>query len=143
MNAICYIMMAKSNLPTYGWLFCTLYTVAMVIGYTHLVILFSLSFSYSDATFTLTNVVSVTVDIDEVELLGILLGIRDAISKFDKIRQCFTDKSEQRNSLLELWYTTHPLASWSLLHQALNMKGDRKAAKAVRQQFLRGQHTLN
>ena len=136
-------MMAKSNLPTYGLLFHTLYTVAIVIGYHHLHISFSLSFSFPDATFTLANVVSVTVDIDEVEFLGILLGIRDAISKFDKIRQRFTDKSEQRNSLLELWYTTHPLASWSLLHQALNMKGDRKAAKAVREQFLKGQHTLN
>ena len=142
MQYVCY-MMAKSNLPTYGLLFHTLYTVAIVIGYHHLHISFSLSFSFLDATFTLANVVSVTVDIDEVELLGILLGIRDATSKFDKIRQCFTDNSEQRNSLLELWYTTHPLASWSLLHQALNMKGDRKAAKAVREQFLKGQHTLN
>ena len=140
MRYVCY-MMAKSNLPTYGWLFHTLYTVAIVYHLLH--ISFSLSFSYSDATFTLANVVSVTVDIDEVELLGILLGIRDAISKFDKIRQRFTDNSEQRNALLELWYTTHPLASWSLLHQALNMKGDRKAAKAVREQFLKGQHTLN
>ena len=105
-------------------------------------LVFSVLF-FLDATFTLANVVSVTVDIDKVELLGILLGIRDARSKCDKIRQRFTDNSEQRNALLELWYTTHPLASWSLLHQALNMKGDRKAAKAVREQFLKGQHTLN
>ena len=141
MQYVCY-MMAKSNLPTYGC--CSMhYTQLQLLYEITTCISFSLSFSFSDATFTLANVVSVTVDIDEVELLGILLGIRDAISKFDKIRQCFTDNSEQRNALLELWYTTHPLASWSLLHQALNMKGDRKAAKAVREQFLKGQHTLN
>ena len=82
-----------------------------------------------------------TEGVQDHEGLGVLLGIRDPKTKFEKIRQSYKSAKEQKEALLRLWYTTHPLASWSLLHQALNMIGDIKAAKAVQEMFLGGKTT--
>ena len=95
----------------------------------------------ADASFTLANILSMTEGVQDHEGLGVLLGIRDPKTMFEKIRQSYKSVKEQKEALLRLWYTTHPLASWSLLHQALNMIGDIKAAKAVQEQFLGGETT--
>ena len=79
-----------------------------------------------------------TKDVEDWEVLGVLLGIRDPESKYEKIRQSHKGAVAQKEEMLILWHTNHPLASWSLLHQALNMKGDTKAAQAVQQTFLKG-----
>ena len=95
----------------------------------------------AEASFTMANILSITERVQDHEGLGVLLGIRDPKTKFEKIRQSYKSAKEQKEALLRLWYTTHPLASWSLLHQALNMIGDIKAAKAVQEQFLGGEVT--
>ena len=95
----------------------------------------------TDASFTLANILLMTDGVQDHEGLGVLLGIRDPKTKFEKIRQSYKSAKEQKKALLRLWYTTHPLASWSLLHQALNMIGDIKAAKAVQETFLGGKTT--
>ena len=77
-------------------------------------------------------------DVQDWEVLGILLGIRDPDTKFDKIKQINKDPEKQKVAMIHHWHTTHPLASWSLLHQALNMKGDIQTAKAVQEKFLKG-----
>ena len=79
-----------------------------------------------------------TKDVEDWEVLGVLLGIRDPESKFEKIKQLHKEPDAQREAMLTLWHTNHPLASWSLLHQALNMKGDTKAAQAIQETFLKG-----
>ena len=95
----------------------------------------------ADASFTMANILSMTEGVQDHEGLGVLLGIRDPKTKFEKIRQSYKSAKEQKEALLRLWYTTHPLASWSLLHQALNMIGDIRAAKSVQEQFLGGEVT--
>ena len=79
-----------------------------------------------------------TADVEDWEVFGVLLGVRNPEAKFNKIKQLCTDAKSQKEVMLKEWYTTHPLASWSLLHQALNMKGDILAAKAVQDKFLKG-----
>ena len=72
-------------------------------------------------------------------MLGVLLGIRDPETKFHKIKQMHKDPAAQKEAVLRLWYTTHPLASWSLLHQALKMLGYREEAKSLQGRFLGGE----
>ena len=91
-----------------------------------------------DETFTPANTAEMIKDIQDWEVLGILLGIRDPDTKFDKIKQINKDPEKQKVAMIHHWHSTHPLASWSLLHQALNMKGDIQAAKAVQEKFLKG-----
>ena len=79
-----------------------------------------------------------TKDVEDWEVLGVLLGIRDPESKFEKIKQLHKEPDAQMEAILTLWHTNHPLASWSLLHQALNMKGDRKTAQTIQETFLKG-----
>ena len=79
-----------------------------------------------------------TKDVEDWEVLGVLLGIRDPESKYEKIKQSHKGAVAQKEAMLILWHTNHPLASWSLLHQALNMKGDTKAAHAIQETFLKG-----
>ena len=79
-----------------------------------------------------------TKDVKDWEILGVLLGIQDPESKFEKIKQAHKEPEAQKEAMLILWHTNHPLASWSLLHQALKMKGDMKAAQAVQKRFLKG-----
>ena len=98
----------------------------------------STSISPTDASFTLANVLSMTEGVQDREGLGVLLGIRDPKTKFEKIKQIHKDPEAQRVAIVRQWFTTHPLASWSLLHQALVMIGEREAAKAVKDKFLGG-----
>ena len=79
-----------------------------------------------------------TKDVEDWEVLGVLLGIRDPDSKFEKIKQQHKCPVAQKEAMLTMWHTNHPLGSWSLLHQALNMKGDTKAAQAVQKTYLKG-----
>ena len=72
-------------------------------------------------------------------MLGVLLGIRDPETKFHKIKQMHKDPAAQKEAMLRLWHTTHPLASWSLLHQALKMLGYRDEAKSLQERFLGGE----
>ena len=98
----------------------------------------SSSISLADASFTLVNVLSMTEGVQDREGLGVLLGIRDPKTKFEKIMQIHKNPEAQREAIIQHWFTTHPLASWSLLHQALIMIGEREAAKAVKDKFLGG-----
>ena len=91
-----------------------------------------------DVTFTPKNVFEMTKDVQDWEVLGVLLGIRDPDTKFSKIKQIKKGSIAQKEAMIHLWHSTHPLASWSLLHQALNMKGETKAAKAIQEKFLKG-----
>ena len=84
-----------------------------------------------------------TKDVDDWEVLGVLLGIRDPETTFDKIKQSHKEPKAQKETMLTLWHTNHPLASWSLLHQALNMKGNTKEAQAVQKKFLKGDIVSN
>ena len=84
-----------------------------------------------------------TKDVEDWEVLGVLLGIRDPETKFDKIKQSHKGAVAQKEAMLTLWHTNHPLASWSLLHQALNMKGNTKEAQAVQKKFLKGDIVSN
>ena len=93
---------------------------------------------FTDASFTLANVLSMTEGVRDHEALGVLLGIRDPKYKFAKIRQLQKTVEGQKEEIIRLWWETHPLASWSLLHQALNMIGEFKAAQAVKEKFLEG-----
>ena len=73
------------------------------------------------------------------ESLGVLLGIQDPEAKFQKIKQKYKNNpAAQEEAVIQLWYSTHPLASWSLLHQALLMLGYKEAAKTVQDKFLEG-----
>ena len=98
----------------------------------------SSSISLADASFTLANVLSMTEGVQDREGLGVLLGIRDPKTKFEKIKQIHKNPEAQREAIIRQWFTTHPLASWSLLHQALIMIGEREAAKAIKDKFLGG-----
>ena len=78
-------------------------------------------------------------DVQDWEILGVLLGIRDPESNFNKIKQKFPkDPERQKKAMIHHWHSTHPLASWSLLHQALQMKGEIKVANLLQQRFLKG-----
>ena len=77
-------------------------------------------------------------DVQDWEILGVLLGIRDPDSNFNKIKQKFKDPERQKKAMIHHWHSTHPLASWSLLHQALQMKGEIKIANLLQQRFLKG-----
>ena len=92
----------------------------------------------ADASFTLANVLSMTEGVRDHEALGVLLGIHHPKTKFAKIKQLQKTIEGQKEALIRLWWETHPLASWSLLHQALNMIGEFKAAKDVKEKFLGG-----
>ena len=93
---------------------------------------------FSDDTFTPENINEELKEIEDWEVLGVLLGIRDPDSKYSKIKQLHQDPEKQKMAMITLWHSTHPLASWSLLHQALNMKGDIQAANTLQEKFLRG-----
>ena len=98
----------------------------------------SCSISLADTSFTLANILSMTKGVQDKEGLGVLLGIRDPKTKFEKIKQMHKNAEAQREAIIQQWFTTHSLASWSLLHQALIMIGEREAAKTVKDKFLGG-----
>ena len=81
---------------------------------------------------------TMTEEVEDWEVLGLLIGIREPKFKFDKIRQKYKDPRAQKEALISLWHNTHPYASWSLLHQALSMMGESKAAQAIQEQYLQG-----
>ena len=76
--------------------------------------------------------------VNEWEVLGLYIGIREPKHKFDKIKQQHKDTEAQKEAMIQLWYDTHPLASWGLLHQALSMMGETKAAQEIQEEFLQG-----
>ena len=86
----------------------------------------------------MANILSVTEDVQDHEGLGKPLGIRDPKRELENIRQIHQDPSAQKKALLHVWYSTHPLASWSLLHQALITLGATEAATTVQEKFLGG-----
>lgn len=91
-----------------------------------------------DETLTEANINEIVNDVQDWEVLGVLLGIQDPDSLFNKIKQIYKDPDEQKKAMISHWYSTHPIASWGLLHQALKMKGEIEAATAVQQKFLKG-----
>ena len=82
---------------------------------------------------------TMTEEVDDWELLGLFIGIREPKYKYDKIKQKYEDPKGRKKALIALWRDTHPFASWSLLHQALSMMGETKTAKAIQKQYLQGQ----
>ena len=81
---------------------------------------------------------TMTAEVEDWEVLGLLIGIREPKYKYDKIKQKYKDPKKQKEAMLLLWHNTHPFASWSLLHQALSMMGEMKAAQAIQNQYLQG-----
>ena len=79
-----------------------------------------------------------TEDVADWESLGVLVGIREPRTRFLKIKQVYKDLKSQREGLIQGWYDSHPLASWSLLHQALTMMGEHESAKLIKKEFLKG-----
>ena len=82
-------------------------------------------------------------EVSKWEKLGILIGICEPKYKFDKIKQQHKDPEAQKEEMIRRWYDTHPLASWSLLHQALSMMGETEAAQETQDNFLQGMNTFN
>ena len=82
---------------------------------------------------------TMTAEVEDWEVLGLLIGIREPKYKYDKIKQKYKDPKKQKEAMMLLWHNTHPFASWSLLHQALSMMGEMKAAQAIQKQYLQGQ----
>ena len=70
--------------------------------------------------------------------LAVLIGIRYRQYRFTKL-ETHDDAESKKEELIRIWSTTHPLASWSLLHQALFMMGESEAAKSIQSQFLKGE----
>ena len=103
---------------------------------------YSYSLNFTDDTFTLENIKKMTKDVKDWENLGVLIGIREPKSRFHKIKQVHTHAQSQKEGLLQAWYETHPLASWSLLHQGLQMMGETEAAKLIQNNFLQGMPSL-
>ena len=97
-----------------------------------------ISVTLPDDTLTVVNAMSMTEDVEEWEVLGVLIGIREPKFKFNKIQQQCKDPRTQKEALLTLWYDTHPYASWGLLHQALSMMGETKAAQEIQEKYLQG-----
>ena len=81
-------------------------------------------------------------NVKDWEVLGLLVGIRSPKSKFNEIRITHKEFEAQREAMIKLWYETHPFASWSLLHQALNMMGETETAQAVQKEFLKGEYII-
>ena len=79
-----------------------------------------------------------TEDVTDWETLGVLIGVQEPKSRFHKIKQVYKHPKSQKEGLLKMWHDTHPLASWSLLQQALRMMGEMEAAKLVKKKFLQG-----
>ena len=79
-----------------------------------------------------------TEEVKNWEVLAIMAGIHDPKYKIDKIKQKYKDPNMQKGAMLALWHDTHPFASWSLLHQALIMMGETKAAESVQEKYLQG-----
>ena len=93
---------------------------------------------FADDTFTIENITMVTEEVEDWETLGILVGIHDPKYKIDKIKQKCKDHKSQKEAIITFWYDTHPFASWSLLHQALSMMGETKAAHMIQEKYLQG-----
>ena len=81
---------------------------------------------------------TMTEKVKDWEVLGLLIGIREPKFQFDKIRQKYKDPRAQKEALISRWRDTHPYASWSLLHQALSMMGESKAAQEIQERYLQG-----
>lgn len=96
------------------------------------------SHTLADDTFTASNVMKITEKVEDWEVLGILIGIREPKYKYDKIKQQHKDFKAQKEAIIMQWHDTHPYASWSLLHQALSMMGETKAAQDILQLYLKG-----
>ena len=110
-------------------------------------LVFPSTFSYNilfttDETFTIANIMEMIKEVDKWEKLGILIGIYEPKYKFDKIKQEHKDPQAQKEEMIRWWYDTHPLVSWSLLHQALSMMGETEAAQEIQEKFLQGMNLL-
>ena len=88
--------------------------------------------------FTIPNIVSLTEGVKDHESLGVLLGIRNPKSRFQKLKQINPEPAQQRTSMFRHWHLTHPMASWSLLYQALQMIGAHGPAEEIRKKYLSG-----
>ena len=93
---------------------------------------------FADDTFTIENITIVTEEVEDWETLTVMVGIHDPKYKIDKAKQKNKDPKRQKEAILTLWYDTHPFASWSLLHQALSMMGETKAAQKIQELYLQG-----
>jgi len=98
---------------------------------------------FADDSFTIENITMVTDEVEDWETLGIMVGIHDPKYKIDKIKQKCKDPKSQRKAIIILWHDTHPFASWSLLHQALSMMGETKAAQRVQEKYLQGKYLIH
>ena len=82
----------------------------------------------------------ITKTLIDIESLCILIGIRQRQYRFTKLKK-HRDNETKKKELFSIWCKTHPLASWSLLHQALVMMEETEAAKSIQTQFLKGRNS--
>ena len=80
----------------------------------------------------------VTEEVEDWQTLGITIGLHDPKYKINKIKQRCKDPISQKKAIITLWHDTHPFASWGLLHQALSMMGETKAAQEIEEKYLQG-----
>ena len=77
--------------------------------------------------------------VEDWETIGILIGVRDPKHMFYRIKQSSKNPEAQKEELFQIWCSTHPLASWTLLSQALRIAGESEGAKYIQQHFLKGE----
>ena len=83
-------------------------------------------------------------EVNRWEVLGFFIGVCEPKLNFEKIKQQYKQchPEVQKEAMIQLWYDTHPLASWNLIHQALSMMGETKAAQEIQEKFLQGMNLL-
>ena len=82
----------------------------------------------------------ITKPLSDIEALCILIGIRERQYRFTKFKK-HQNIEKKKEELFSIWCKTHPLASWSILHQALVMMGETEAAKSIQTQYLKGRNS--
>ena len=102
----------------------------------------SVSFVFSDADFTIPNVLSYMNEVEDHESLGVLIGIRNPKTRFEKLKQQYPNPEDQKREMIGHWFMAHPLASWSLFYQALYMIGAHGPAAEIQKKYLSGQRKL-
>ena len=82
-----------------------------------------------DMTFSTMNVLRAVQEVD-TDRLGLCLSVPQ--SKREEINSQFLSVPQRRKQMIKYWMETDPLASWRSVIVALDWKGEKKAADAIR-----------
>ena len=94
----------------------------------------------TEKTLTTATIMKIIKNVKDWKALAVLIGLRYRQYRFTKLEE-HEDAETKKEELISIWCKTHPLASWSLLHQALFMMGESEAAKTIQSQFLKGEES--